>query len=293
MSFSTEQKAEIISTEMKSLCCKTAILQGMLSARAVLTDGNIIFSSSSCEILNFTKALLGEIYSKEASFLRSEKGGRRMILSFRSPALAKYVTSLDEGIHFTEKCPGCKAAFLRGVFLASGRMTDPALQYLLEFSLGERAAAFIPFFEELGMTPRVAVKKKETVIYFKISAQIEDFCALSNMNQAAFAVMNEKIQSEIRNSVNRIANCETNNIGKAVSASMNQISLIQRLSDRGLLSLLPDELEHTARIRMEHSELSLAQLAAIITPPISKPGLSHRLRRITAIAEELLEKGAK
>ncbi len=293
MSFSSEQKKEIVISEMKNQCCKTALLQGMLSARAALSSGIISLPSSSEEILEFTRGVLTDVYFKEASIVIPENGGRRKLLTFRSPALEKFLTSLCDGISVNEKCPGCTPAFLRGVFLASGRITDPKKQYLLEFSLGERAELFAPFFAELGMTPRISVKKNETVIYFKSSAEIEDFFAMANMNQTAFAVMNEKIESEIRNSVNRVANCVTNNIEKAVSASMNQIALIRRLSERGLLSLLPDELELTARARMEHSELSLSQLAAIITPPISKPGLSHRLQKITAIATELLEKGEK
>ena len=71
------------------------------------------------------------------------------------------------------------------------------------------------------------------------------------------------------------------------------LAKLEELTKKGLLSYLPDELELTARTRMEHKDLSLAQLAAIMTPPISKPGLSHRLKKITAIAEELLNRGAK
>lgn len=293
MSFSLEQKKDVISSEPKSQCCKSATLHGMLAARATACSGKVELSLSSSEVLDFASAIYSEIYSKKAEIATSLKGGRRKILSLESSTLEKYIFSLDKQISVNERCPGCKSAFIRGVFLASGRITDPEKQYLLEFSLGERASHFMDFFAELGLTPRLWVKKNEKVIYFKSSAEIEDFFALSGMNNAAFAIMNEKIQSEIRNSANRIANCETNNISKAVSASMSQIALIQRLSDKGLLSLLPDELESTARARMEYSELSLSQLAATMTPPISKPGLSHRLKKITAIAEELLKKSEK
>ena len=101
--------------------------------------------------------------------------------------------------------------------------------------------------------------------------------------------MDAKIQGELRNNANRVANCEMNNIDRAVSSSMHQIELISELFRRGLSSQLPDELEKTARLRMEHSDLSLSQLASIITPHISKPGLSHRLKKITELAEEILK----
>ena len=70
---------------------------------------------------------------------------------------------------------------------------------------------------------------------------------------------------------------------------MKQIALIEELIKKGLISQLPDELAETARLRLEHSDLSLSQLAALTTPRISKPGLSHRLKKITEMAEALLE----
>ena len=139
----------------------------------------------------------------------------------------------------------------------------------------------------------ISKSKNKEVLYLRNSAYIEDFFALAGMNSATFALINAKIQGEIRNNANRIANCETNNIGKAVSASMNQIAIISELIEKGLISQLPDELEMTARLRMEHRDLSLSQLAALITPHISKPGLSHRLRKITELGSALLENSRK
>jgi DNA-binding protein WhiA len=118
---------------------------------------------------------------------------------------------------------------------------------------------------------------------------IEDFFAMANMNNTAFEIMNMKIQGELRNNANRIVNCETNNIDRAVSASMEQITLINELIKRDLISLLPDELASTARFRIDHQDMSLSQLAGAITPPISKSGLAHRLKKITEMAKAILE----
>jgi DNA-binding protein WhiA len=126
------------------------------------------------------------------------------------------------------------------------------------------------------------------VIYVKNSSEIEDFCALAGLNNAAFAVMNAKIEGEIRNNVNRVANCETNNIEKAVLASQKHINVILELERLNLLSSLPEELEQTARMRVLYRDLSLAQLAQKMVPPVSKPGLSHRLNRIIQLAEQLI-----
>jgi DNA-binding protein WhiA len=220
----------------------------------------------------------------------SNVGGRRKILSFNIKSIARYLSDIEQvGISYPEKCSLCQSYFLKGLFLAAGRVSDPVKQYSLEFSVGSRTAVLVDFFKSLGLAPKISEKKNETLVYFRNSSQLEDFFALANMNQTAFEVMNAKIKGELRNTANRIANCETNNIDRAVSASMSQIALIEELINKGLISLLPDELERTARFRMENKDMSLSQLAGAITPPISKSGLSHRLKKITEMAENILK----
>ena len=290
MSFSQEQKLGIIAQPIKASCCRRAILQGILTARASASDNGVFVSVDSEDTANFIKDLILDVYSKEATEVTSNVGGRRKIVSFNAKSVSKYLSELDEnGITIPEKCQMCQSFFLKGLFLASGRVSDPVKQYSLEFSVGARANMLSELFVSLGLSPRISVKANETVVYFRNSSQLEDFFALANMNQTAFEVMNAKIKGELRNTANRIANCETNNIDRAVSASMSQIALIEELIERGLISLLPDELERTARFRMENKDMSLSQLAGAITPPISKSGLSHRLKKITEMAENILK----
>ena len=293
MSFSTEQKAEIISQPQKNACCRRALLCGVLFSRGVLAEDGISISVDSDTTAEFLSTLIAENYSKPAEIRTA--AGRRRIVRFSSRSAESYIASLDASSEpFTEKCQTCRSAFLRGMFLASGRISDPMKQYLLEFALrGDSLQRAYAFFEELGLEPRISVKKNESVVYFKNSNALEDFFALAGMNQLAFVLMNAKIQRELRNSANRIANCETNNITKAVNASQSQIAILRELDAKGLMSQLPDELEKTARLRMEHDDLSLSQLSALMTPRVSKPGLSHRLKRITEIATSLLERSKK
>ena len=291
MSFSQDQKKEILDQQIQTSCCKRAMLQGILSAKAVAEDKHISISVESIEVAEYIGGLVFDIYSKSAAVSTSSKGGRRRIVEFESPSAAKYIWSLTSGgATHSDKCPLCLSAYLRGLFLACGRVADPSKQFSLEFSVGGARDATISLFEDIGLTPRISEKPNETVIYFKRSSFIEDFFALAGMNNTAFSLMNAKINSEIRNNVNRITNCTTNNIDRAVAASMRQISVFEELEGRGLLSQLPDELADTARLRLEHRDMSLSQLAALTSPRVSKSGLSHRLARITQIAESILKK---
>jgi DNA-binding protein WhiA len=280
----------IIAQSVKTSCCKRALLQGVLAVRGQVYNNDVLLSVDSADTADFIKGLVWDVYSKEATEVVLSTGGRRKTLSFNAKSVTKYLSELSEvGISYPEKCQMCQSFFLRGIFLAAGRVSDPIKQYSLEFSVGTRAGMLADFFRGLGLDPKISEKKNETVVYFRNSSLLEDFFALANMNQTAFEVMNAKIEGELRNTANRIANCETNNIDRAISASMSQITLIEELIERGLISLLPDELERTARFRMENKDMSLSQLAGAITPPISKSGLSHRLKKITEMAENILK----
>ena len=289
MSFSQDQKNGIISQAVKTGCCKRSMLQGVLTARGHIGSDDVYVSVDSADTADFISGLILDVYSKEAKEITSSSGGRRKLLSFSVKSVSKYLIEIEEnGISYPEKCALCQSFFLKGLFLAAGRVSDPVKQYSLEFSVGSRTDVLVDFFRSLGFEPKVSIKKNETLVYFRNSSTLEDFFALANMNQTAFEVMNAKIKGELRNTANRIANCETNNIDRAVSASISQITLIEELINKGLISLLPDELERTARFRMENKDMSLSQLAGAITPPISKSGLSHRLKKITQMAESIL-----
>lgn len=292
MSFSSTQKSELINYVYKSACCRRALLSGVLFARAKMSGENkIAFNLEKRESAEFVAKLIKEFYGQTALISRPPSGGRCVKIEFESKSASKYILNIpNSGELFVSKCEGCVSSFLRGVFIAAGRISDPMKQYSLEFSVGERAGNLFDFLNELGVPPLVTHKATEDVVYYKNSSLIEDFCALTAMNTAVFAIMNAKINSDIRNNANRVANCETNNIGKAVNASMKQIDTLVMLERAGLFSSLPDELEATARLRMEHRDLSLSQLAAISVPPISKSGLSHRLAKIMELAEQLLHR---
>lgn len=290
MSFSFDQKSFVITQTYKSSCCRRALLLGALSAKGQFYENNIQISVERDEVAEFLARLVSEFYGTKPEIKNSVLGGRRVVVEFVSNSAVKYLSNLTENAILLQKCDTCTSSFLRGLFLSSGRLTDPKTQYSLEFSLGERCELFAGFLSNLGLTPRISDKPSERVVYFKNSTDIEDFCALSGLNKALFAMMDAKVEGEIRKNAMRVANCETNNITRAVNAAKPQLSVITALMEAGLLSRLGDELEQTARLRLEFPDYTLAQLAAVAVPAISKPGLSHRLKKIVELGENILKK---
>ena len=290
MSFLSEQKNEITEQIPKSACCRRAMLNGIIFSKARILGGETCISLENQRIAEFAATLVKEFFGKDSSISISEKGGRCRQVVFHSPACEKYIIALssENPVYFAERCANCRQSFLRGVFLACGRMTDPEKQYRLEFAPIARHKILLEYLNDMGISFSITVRRGELIIYTGNSSQAEDFFAAIGMNSTAFLLMNAKIKSEFKNTANRIRNCETNNILKTVSAAARWIDAIEALDRANLLSTLPEELEQTARLRIQFKDYSLARLAAEFTPPISKPGLSHRLNKIVELSENLL-----
>ena len=140
-----------------------------------------------------------------------------------------------------------------------------------------------------GFVPRTILRKGSGVLYFKASEQIEDMLTFMGAQSAALEIMNLKVYKDFRNKANRLTNCETANIGKTASASAQTLYAIQLLRRRGALAALPEALQQAAAVREAYPTEPLKELAAHFPYPISKSGLSHRIKKLEALAAELEE----
>ena len=293
MTFLDELKKQIAEESQKSSCCRRAMLNGMVIAKGKVADGTVTLSLGSCEAVRCAEELIREFFSQAAESVANTAGGRRRLISFRSPLMEKYLNNIGSDVQrlCQKKCQGCDIAFMRGVFLASGRMTTIGKKSTrLEIAPIERCDLLHSYFESHGISFSRQNRREETLLYTGNTAVIEDFFAILGLNSATFALMNNKIEREFKNTANRQRNCEMNNIQKTVTASGRVLGAINALMEANLLSTMPEELENTALLRLQYPDYSLARLAAQFTPPISKPGLSHRLNKIVEFAEHALGK---
>ncbi len=290
MSFSSSQKEQIINGTYKSVCCRRALLCGLLFSKGRITDDGIVLSLDRKITAEFCSRLVHEFYNTDADIYHDKSGGRCINLRFKSASAKNYIESIKEDAKLlTYKCQNCRPSFLKGVFLGAGRVSDPDKSYTLEFSLGERSSVFCSFLNDIGMSSGALTKDKE-VLYFRSSTGIEEYFANAGMNGAMFSVIEARFNGEAKLNIHRVTNCYTNNITKTVDAAAEQLKVIKALEKANLLSSLPDELEATARLRLEYPDLSLSQLSAVSVPKVSKPGLSHRLKKIIELGNSLLHK---
>ena len=183
----------------------------------------------------------------------------------------------------------CKNAFLRGAFLAGGSVTDPTKGYHLELATTHQSVAregFALIQEVLGFAPKSAARGGGQVLYFKSSDQISDFLTFMGASLSAMQVMETKLEKELNNRVNRRCNCDDANTSKVVEAAQEQLAAIRKLRQKGMWDSLPTKLQQAAVAREKNPEFSLTDLAALMEPPITKPAMNHRLKKLVEMAKE-------
>ncbi len=184
----------------------------------------------------------------------------------------------------------CKNAFLRGAFLAGGSVTDPGKAYHMEFTtVHHRVAreAYALMQEILGFYPKSASRGGGQVLYLKQSDQISDCLAYLGASVASMGIIEARLEKELNNKVNRRCNCDEANTSKVVMAAQEQISAIRILREHGILEQLPVKLLQAALTREENPEASLTELASMMEPPITKPAMNHRLKKLVQLAQEV------
>ena len=288
-SFCIEQKEELIRQLPKSGCCRRSLLHGVLAVRGEIILGGICVKLENGEIADAVSLLVKEFFGKECEVLPKARGERSVTIGFSSPSAMRYLGEIEktDSMAPIPKCACCTAYFLQGIFLACGRLSSPQKQYCLEFLPKNRENALYDYLLDLGIEMKRATRNGERVLYLKNSCAMEDFFVNALMNATAFRIMNAKIEGEFRSNAARYSNCELKNLSRTLDARDKHVRAILRLEEQGLLSSLPDELENTARLRLAHPNLSLTLLAGLCVPPVTKPGLSHRLNKIVAIAARL------
>lgn len=182
----------------------------------------------------------------------------------------------------------CRKAFLRGAFLAGGSVSDPEKTYHLEitshsYRMAQDVSRILGMFK---LNAKIIKRKGSYVTYLKEGENIVDFLNIIGAHSALMELENVRILKGMRNSVNRMVNCETANLDKTVNASIRQVDNIKYLMEITGFSKLPDSLREMAELRLAYSDASLVELGQMLNPILGKSGVNHRLRKLDKIAEE-------
>lgn len=185
----------------------------------------------------------------------------------------------------------CERAFVRGVFLACGSVTDPDKAYHLELCVVHKNLCtdicnIIRDVEECAVVMKMINRNGSYVGYIKDSEQITDLLTYMGASNSAMTVMGTKALKQVRNTANRRTNSEIANLQKVACASAVQLKAINKLKATGKFNTLSEELKTVANLRLEYPELSLRDMGQMVTPPISRSGVNHRLQKLIQLSQE-------
>ena len=292
MSFAADCKQELCMIENKRACCLKAECYGLLLFSKCFSARE---SQMVCENAAVARrvaeaaAVSAGVYAEVRSQLRRKNIGAYAITIPGEAARIQMIRSFghdenDVNLHIHEEnlqkdC--CISAFLRGVFLICGTVTDPQKEYHLEFStpylhLAEDLVAVLHRVKAAQLSPSIARRKNSYIVYIKESAAIEDFLTLTGAVNSAMNLMQIKMYKETYNNLNRVSNCETANLDKTYSAATKQIAAIALISDKVGLDELPADLREAAVLRLENPEMSRNSSARRRNPLRSRAFLKWR-----------------
>lgn len=313
MSFSSQVKEELAGRIGNSRHCQLAQLAGLFAfaGRIVSRDGDTILrlQTENPGVMRSGASLIEAAFGAEAITFAGEdpekKGKVYVVECGRREDVIRIMKALklmDEEfcIHRGEGLVDnrliqqvcCRRAFIRGAFLAAGSISDPERFYHFEIVCHRReeAVQMMDVLNFFDLDAKLVERKKYHVAYVKEGDKIVDVLNVMEAYVALMHLENIRIVKEMRNNVNRQVNCETANINKTVSAAVKQKEDIEYIREHAGLEALPESLREIAVLRLENASASLKELGEMLSEPVGKSGVNHRLRKISIMAEELREK---
>lgn len=216
----------------------------------------------------------------------------------RAKEILEDLNILDEGFTFyrsiseklvKKKC--CKRSYIRGAFLAGGSVNNPETSsYHLEIfsQYKEHNDSLCELMNTFELNSKTLERKKGFITYLKEAEKITEFLNIIGAHQALLRFEDVRIVRDMRNSVNRLVNCETANLNKTIGAALRQVENIRYIDNKIGLDALPEKLREIAKLRVEYQDVTLKELGEMVSSgTISKSGINHRLRKLDEIAEQL------
>ena len=299
LSFSAAAKAELCRDIPHKRCCCLAEAFGILLFCNSFSAEGIRIITESREFAWMLPRLFKRAFDIEFdSFPSMESPGKLVFQIFDPDKIDIIMESFGFAMADTlslhvnwpiveEEC--CRTAFLRGAFLGGGSVTDPAKGYHMELTTTHQAVARetrVLIQDAMDFTAKTAQRNGCVVLYIKQSEQISELLALLGAGVASMGIMEARLEKELNNKVNRRCNCDDANISKVVDAAQGQLNAIEILKEKGLLDKLPAKLKQAAAARENNPESSLSELAALMDPPITKPAMNQRLKKLIEFARE-------
>lgn len=313
MSFSSKTKNEIARIPLSKKCCQIAEIAGFVRmSGSISLSGfkkiNLKLSTENAAVARRLFIILKTLFNSHTEVMvrknKQLKKNNNYLIVVDDEAIAKNIL-IQTGI-VDKDCSNlfdinynvpkkiihndcCKRAYIRGVFLGGGSLSDPEKTYHLEFVTRneKHAKDLLQIMNLYDLNSKIVIRKENYVVYIKESEKIVDLLNIIGAHTALLNLENIRVFKDVRNNVNRIINCETANLNKTIEAALRQVNNIEYIQNTIGIENLPENLIEIAQLRLQNKDATLVELGKMLTLPIGKSGVNHRLRRIERIADKL------
>ena len=295
MSFTGDVKTELVENYIMSECSMRAFTYGFLLFGKSFSSRSVCCSSDyECVINSFAQAItevsgvlpaVTKLKSGKYTLKITSSEDRKKVLECFDHSVNEIVLRINHGIFEDDDCYG---AFLKGVFLSCGTVSNPDKSYHMEFVVPHTklSSDLLKVLNDLDMNAKHILRKYTNVIYIKDSENIEDMLTMMGAVNSSLYIMGIKVQKDVRNKINRQMNFESANMSRSIEAGLNQVRAIELIQKNQGLESLPSELKELAALRLENPDMSLKELGASLSVPISRSGVNHRFEKIISISEK-------
>jgi cell division protein WhiA len=293
--FGERVRRELTERPPRKACCTRALLCGLFrhAGTLELSDGGVAVRADlgDSAAARFAFTLVRELGGdgqlatyREPRFARATRvvlrlhGDRSLQLLHEVGVLSTGLAPLDEPPARLLQRPCCRAAYLRGAFVAAGSVSAPRAPGHLEIRAPERDGAQqlrrIARADDLALA--VAPRRGHAVAYAKSKPVIRELLAHMGAHDAVLTFDEAEVITRTRERANRATNCDEANLARQGAAARVQANAIAGLD----LDALHPDLREVAELRLGHPDLSLAELGRAARPPLSKATVAGRMRRL-------------
>lgn len=305
MSLSDDSRGELAAIEPRKPCCRLAELSalvrgagsvhlrggGRIGLHVEVSSGAVARRAFSllrsygvqCEIRTYRP----RAFERSTRFqLHLGDDARALQALYEAGVLDASLAPLDRPPRRVIARACCRAAYLRGAFLAAGSVSGPRNAH---FELRTADGAGARFLADLaggaGFALGVYDRNGHAVAYAKGTETIGDLLAFLGAHGVALRLGEQAVVAATRARANRLANADHANIVRTSRAAEAQLRAVRRLEREGRFDELAPELREIARLRSRHPTLSLRELARRCSPPATKAAVQRRLAKLRRLAE--------
>lgn len=293
--FTAQVKDEIVSTPLNEIENRNLFL-GYLFANASKKENTITLSLENLNIAQKLFKTLKYCYHVQVKMtIRTQKKFRvSRFFIFELDDSDRLFEEELKNLHFEDD--ESKHAFLKGIFLATGSISNPKKRgYHLEmtFEKEEKGQQILSLSKSLGYSFKLLKREKNYMLYLKSSEEISDFLKLLGAVNSLFYYEDIRILRDHKNMVNRLNNCEQANLEKSLRTSDHQLEMIKYIEDNDYMTLLDEKTRQVAEYRLKYPEESYQNFANILTSEtgkkVTKSYVNHHFRKINDVYEKIIE----